>query len=219
MLVLYIVLGILLLLFLVTLFNVRLFFTYDESPELIVKIAFVKLQLLPPKPEKEKKKPQKKPQKPTKKKEKPKKKERSFDLKAYVKQKGVSGIINIIKRVADIAVGVLKGLFRHICVSELTLNLVITGEDASDAGVKYGRVCTAVFPALRLITEIVTVENYNVSVDPDFRAEAEDKAYAKVTARIRIIFILTTVLSKAFAALMLYIKAKPKRQKKNKKDR
>ena len=215
MLALYIILGILLFLFLLTLFNVRVFFVYDEDPNLVIKVAFLKFQIIPPKPKKKKKKkkPDKKP-KPKKKQEKPKKKEKSFDIKAYVKQKGISGILNIVKRVAKIAVGILKGLFRHIYVSELTADLRIAGEDSADAAVKYGEVCAVFFPALRVITELVTVENYDVNVNPDFSADDVNRAYMKVTARIRIIFILTTVLSKAFAALMLYIKAKPKKQKK-----
>lgn len=216
MLALYIILGILLFLFLVSLFNIWIYFLYDEEPELVIRIAFVKLRLLPPKPEKEKKAEKPKKQKKKKPEKKEKKKEKTFDFKAYLKQKGVSGLLNITKRAAKIVAGTLKGLFRHFHVPQLTVKLVISGEDSADAGVMYGRVCTVFFPAIRLITEIVQVAEYDVSVDPDFHADAVSKAYAKVTARIRIIFILTTVLSKAFAALMLYIKAKPKKVKKKK---
>ncbi|MBQ5398291.1 MAG: DUF2953 domain-containing protein [Ruminococcus sp.] len=217
MLALYIILGVLLLLFLLTLFNIWVYFVYDESPSLVVKAAFLKFQILPPKPKKKKKKKQKQKEKPKEKKQKkPEKKEKSsFDLKAYVKQKGISGLVNIFKRVAKLASGILKGLFRHLHVTELKILLKIAGEDSADAGEKYGKVCAVFFPALRAIMQVVNIEDYDVSVDPDFTADAVNRAYAVVTARIRIIFILTTVLSKAFAALMLFLKAKPKKQKKN----
>lgn len=213
MLVLYIILGVLLLLFLLTLFNIKAFFVYDEEPALTVKVAFLSFKILPQKPEKPK--PKKKKSEPKKQEKKPEKKEKSsFDLKSYVKQKGISGLLNIFKRVAKLAVGILKGLFRHIYVSELTVDLRIAGEDSADAGVKYGRVCAVFFPALRAIMEIVNVEDYNVNVNSDFSADAVSRAYAVVTARIRILFVLTTVLSRAFSVLMLYIKAKPKKVKK-----
>lgn len=216
MLVLYIILGVLLLLFLLTLFNIKAFFVYDEEPALTVKVAFLSFKILPQKPEKPKpKKKKKKKSEPEKQEKKPEKKEKSsFDLKSYVKQKGISGLVNIFKRVAKLAVGILKGLFRHIYVSELTVDLRIAGEDSADAGVKYGRVCAVFFPALRAIMEIVNVEDYNVNVNSDFSADAVNRAYAVVTARIRILFVLTTVLSRAFSVLMLYIKAKPKKVKK-----
>ena len=109
MIALYIILGILLLLFLLTLFNVWVLASYNEELKLFIKVAFVKIQLVPPKPKKEKKK--KKPKKPKKKgtpdKKKPEK-EKSFSIKDYVKQKGVSGILNIIKRISDFAVGTLN---------------------------------------------------------------------------------------------------------------
>ena len=81
MIALYIILGVLLLLFLLTLLNVWVLAGYNEELRLSVRIAFVKIQLVPPKQGKEKK--EKKPKKTQKKKtkeEKPEKK-KSFSIK------------------------------------------------------------------------------------------------------------------------------------------
>ncbi|MCR5653162.1 MAG: DUF2953 domain-containing protein [Ruminococcus sp.] len=215
MIALYIILGILLLLFLITLLNVWALISYNEELKLFVKIAFVKLQLVPPKPKKEKKKPEKKPKKKkkTENKEPEKQKRKSFDFKDYVKEKGVSGILNIIRRVADLAVGAMKDLFSKITVTKLSLRLRIAGSDAADTAVKYGRVCSVLYPALKIIAEIVTVKDYNIDVEPDFSDEPKNSAQAEVIARIRIISILSVVFKRGFQALRLILKAKPKHRR------
>ncbi len=215
MLALYIILGILLLLFLITLFNVYVHADYDNELSLFIKIAFVKISILPSKPKKEKpaKKPEKKKEKKKKSGEKSKKKEPN-KVFSYVKQKGISGIVNIVKRISSLAVGVLKDFFSHLVIDELYVDLRVAGDTAEDAAVKYGRICSVFFPALRLIIEIVKVKHYDVSVNPDFTENAEDTAKAKVVARIRILALLKIVFTRAFSALRLFIKAKPKKIKK-----
>lgn len=217
MLALYIILGILLFLFLLTLFNIYVYAVYNDELFLHLKIAFIKIQLVPPKPKKEK--PEKKKKEKKKKKKEPDEKEKKKEpnkLFAYVKQKGVSGILNIVKRISKLATGVLKDLFSHITLNELTIRINVAGETAEDAAVKYGEVCAVFFPALRLITEIVTVKNYDVNVNPDFSDDAKNSAYANVIARIRIIALLKIVIVRAFAILRLLIKAKPKKIKNKK---
>ena len=212
MLALYIITGVLLLLFLLTLFNIYIYADYNNELFLSLKVAFIKIKLLPQKPEK-KVQPKKKT-KPKTKKKKPEKKEKqkSFDLKKYVKQKGVSGILNIVKSISKLVSGTLKDLFSKITVTELMIDIKVAGDDAGDSAVKYGRVCAVLFPALKLITDVVRVDRYEVNVNPDFSDEPENLAKAKVTAKIRIISILKIVFSKAFTALKLYLKARPKKK-------
>ncbi len=218
MIALYIIIGILLLLFAVSLLNIRIHFAYNETPFLIIRVAFLKFRILPPKPEKPQKKKPKKAQKPKKNAKKPEKKnkEKSFDFKAYVKQKGISGLLNIVKRVAKLAVGTLRDVFGATTVSKLMLDIKIAGNDAGDSAIKYGKVCTVLFPALKVITDIVTVEDYDVNVNPDFSDEPKNTAKALVDARIRIISIIRIAFKRAFEVLMLYIKAKPRKNKKSK---
>lgn len=217
MIALYIILGVLLLLFLLTLFNVWVLANYDNELKLSVRIAFVEFQLVPPKPKKKKKK-KKKPKDSTKKKKKKKpeekpKKEKSFNIMDYVKEKGVSGILNIVKRVSKLAAGALKDLFSKITVKKLSLFIRIAGEDAADSAVKYGQLCSVLYPSLKVIAEVVTVEDYDIDVEPDFSDEPKTVAKGEVVARIRIISILIVVFKRGFEALRLILKAKPKHNK------
>lgn len=221
MLALYIILGILLFLFLITLFNIYVYADYDNELFLNLKIAFIKIKLIPSKPKKkkpEKKKKKKKLDSEKSDKEK-KKKEKSFSIKDYVKQKGVSGIINIVKRISALAVDTLKDLFSKITVNELTVNIKIAAETAEETAVNYGRVCAVFFPALKLITDIVTVKRYNVNVNPDFTDGAKSSATAKVIAKIRILSLLKIAVTRAFTALRIYLRAKPKKKKQHLKNR
>lgn len=214
MIALYIILGILLLLFLVTLLNVRIHAIYNEKLTLYVRVAFVKLRLIPPKPKKEKKKPKKPKKEKEKKPEKEKpKKEKSFNIMDYVKQKGVSGILNIFRRIANLAVGTLKDLFSRITVTMLALELRIAGSDAADSAVKYGQVCSILYPALKIIGEIVTINDYDIDVEPDFSDEPKSSAKGELKAKIRVLSILIVVFKRGFQALRLILKAKPKHKK------
>ena len=217
---LYIILGILLLLFLLTLLNVWAFISYNEELRVVVKIAFIKLQLVPPKQKKEKKKP-KKPKKKQEKKPLKKKsqKEKAFSIKDYVKEKGVSGILNIVKNIAVLAAEVLKDLFSRITVTKFTLKIRIAGSDAADSAVKYGKVCSVLYPALKLIAEVVTIEDYDIDVEPDFSDEPKNSAQAEIKARIRVISIIAVVFIRGIQALRLILKAKPKHKRKPEKEK
>ena len=212
MLALYIILGVLLLLFSLTLLNVVWYAEYDEELRVLVRIGFLKIQLAPSKPEKEKSKkksPKKqKKKKPKKKTDKPKEKKPSF-IKQLHKEHGVSGIINIVQRLSELVVGALKGVFSHLVVTELTVKLEISGEDAAETAIKYGKVCAALFPALGVITKIVKVKHYNVSVTPVFSDKpGTTRAYAKAKAKLRLIHILRHLLTKGISALKLYTDVK-----------
>lgn len=214
MLALYIISGIILFLFLLTLLNVNIYAVYDNELFLDLKIAFIKIKILPSKPKK--KKPKKKPKKKDKPKKEPEKKKKKKENKvfSYVKQKGISGILNIVKRISKLATGVLNDLFSRITVDKLVVDIKVAGETAEETAVNYGRLCSVFFPALRLITDIVTVKYYDVNVNPDFSENAENSARADVAAKIRILSLLRIVFSRGFEAFRLFIKAKPKKRKK-----
>ena len=210
MFVLYILLGILLFLFLLTLLNIRVIAVYNEELTLWVRVAFVKLRLVPPKPKKKKKKkPQKKPsKKPSKQKPEKKKAKKSFDFKALVKENGVSGIINIVKRIAKLAVGTLKDFFSAVTVTKLSVYLKIAGSDAADSAIKYGRVCAVLFPSLNAVMNVVRVKKYEVNVNPDFSDEPKNSAKAELRAKIRVLSIIIIAFKRGIQALKLFMKLK-----------
>ena len=209
MLVLYIILSILLCLFLLTLFNIYVYAEYKDQLSLWIKVAFVKVQHIPPKPKKKKKKPKKKKVKEKKQEQITEKQENA--LLKFVKEKGISGVINILKQISKLATDTLKDLFKRITVTEFTLNVQVAGEDAADTAIKYGYCCSVIFPTVSAILSVVKYKERNVKIVPDFSDNPETKIDGKVIARIRICSLLCFAVTKLGKILKLLINYKIKR--------
>lgn len=201
MLWLYILLGILLVIFLLLLMPVRLKVCYKDDFRCTIKIGFVKIQLYPQKPKNKKKK--KKPEKTEKKPESEEKKKESL-----IKEKGISWLFDLIKKVADLAAGALKDFFRHIIVKRLMLSISIAGNDAADTAVKYGYCCSAVYPAFGIIAGAVKCKSYGVDISPDFEENAKSAVNMELEAKIKILWLLALVLKHGYKGLKLLIDLK-----------
>lgn len=202
---LWIILGILALLFLITLIRVQVFATYNETLTLIVKVLFFKITLISPdkkpkekKEKKEKPKKKKKPEKEEKDKKegeekKDKKKKQSY-LSKLKDKKGMTGLLSLLVSVAKIAVGMLKGIFSHIVLKKFNVGITLSGEDASTVAVNYGKLCSIVYPAINVITSATVCKDYNVVLEPVFDPDKKTDCYADVHAWLRIIFVLTEAI-------------------------
>lgn len=200
MLWLYILLGILLVLFLLLLMPVKLKATYNEDFRCVLKIGFVKFSLYPPKPKKKKKK------KPNKADEEQKSEETKKE--SFIKEKGISWLFDLIKKIADLAVGALKDFFRHIIVKKLLLSISIAGSDAADTAVKYGYCCSAVYPAFGIIVGAVKCKKYGVDISPNFEEKAKSAVNMELEARIKILWLLALVIKHGIKGLKLLINLK-----------
>lgn len=210
MIALYIILGILLLLFLIMLIRVEVFFRYSESITLTLKVLFFRITLLSPDKKPEKKKPDKKPEekkeeKPKKKEEKQKEKKPSY-LSKLKEKKGLSGLVSLFTSLAKIAAGALRGLFSHVVIKKLDIGIALSGEDASSVAVNYGRICSALYPAVNVIAAATVCEDYNVVVEPVFDPDRETEFYADVHAYLRIIFAVWEAIKAAVKLLIVRIK-------------
>lgn len=199
MLWLYILLGILLVIFLLLLTPVKLKASYNENFRCILKIGFVKFSLYPPKPKKKKKKPKKADEE---------QKSEETKKESLIKEKGISWLFDLIKKIADLAVGALKDFFRHIIVKKLLLSISIAGSDAADTAVKYGYCCSAVYPAFGIIVGAVKCKKYGVDISPDFEEKAKSVVNMELEARIKILWLLVLVIKHGIKGLKLLIDLK-----------
>lgn len=216
---LYIILGILLLIFLISLIRVQVFAFYSQDLTLTLKILFFKIKILPQdeekkkekKPEKEKK--EKKKKKEEEKPEKDKKEEKKKpSLIAQLKDKhGVTGLIELFRSAANIATGMLKGIVSHIVFEKLDVGIMLSGEDAASVALTYGKVCSALYPAINILASATVCRDYNISIEPVFDPEKPTEVYADVHVYLRIIFVLGAALKAGFRFLFLFLKAKFKK--------
>lgn len=210
---LYIILGILLLIFLILLIRVQVFAEYTDTLRLSIKVLFVRIRLIDPdkekKPKKEKKEkkkkkqPEKKKEEPKEKKEKPKKQNLLQKLK---EKKGVTGLISLFTSLAKIAGTTMKKLFSHIVIHRLDVGLAIKGEDAAATALTYGRLCSVIYPSVNIITAATKTKDYHVTVEPVFDDSRETEVYASVHAHLRVIWALLEVLKAAFKVLWVRIR-------------
>ena len=217
---LYIILGILLLIFLISLIRVRVFALYSQDLTLTLKILFFKIKILPqpeekkekekkPKKEKKEKKKKKEEEKPEKDKKEEKKKP---SLIAELKDKhGVTGLIELFRSAANIATGMLKGIISHVVFERLDVGIMLSGEDAASVALTYGKVCSALYPAINILASATVCRDYNISIEPVFDPEKPTEVYADVHVYLRIIFVLGAALKAGFRFLFLFLKAKFKK--------
>ncbi len=211
MIALYILLGILLLIFLILLIRVQVFFTFADEPTLTVKVLFYQKKLLPSPPKHEKKK-KKKPEKKPKKEEKPKESEekepekKQSYLSKIKEKKGLSGLVSLLTDVARIAGGLLKGLFSHIVIHKLDVGIALNSGDAASTAVTYGKLCSAVYPAVNLIAAATVCKDYHVTVEPVFDSEKKTEFYADVHAHLRLIFAVWEAIKAGVKLLIVRIR-------------
>lgn len=108
------------------------------------------------------------PQKPA-----PKKEEKHNDK--FLKELGLSGIVNLFTSITELAAGVLKDFFAHIIIKSFALSIKVGGKDAADTAINYGKVCSVVYPLTSAVISSMKYTHYGVDILPDFTKGAETK--------------------------------------------
>lgn len=203
MLWLYILLGIALFVALVMFIPITLRASYKEDFWCAVYIGFVKLQLVPAKPKKEKKK---KVKKQTPKTEQPKK--ATEKKPSLIKKYGIEWLLNLIKRVAELAVSALQDFFSHILIKKFSLSISVAGDDAADTAIKYGKYCAVVYPAVGTIVRVVKCKGYGVDINPNFSEKAETEINFDFVARVFVFRLVALAVKHGIKGLKLLAEVK-----------
>lgn len=78
----------------------------------------------------------------------------------------------------------VRRFLRRTTVAHLDLCMVISGEDAADTAIKFGRANAAVFPGIKLLSEIVTLSYDRLEIVPDF---TDGDGKSEVSGEVRLI--------------------------------
>lgn len=122
----------------------------------------------------------------------PAKKENFFSKR--FKEDGLSGVIGLIKELAEIVGGLLKRITDHLIISRLDLDIAVAAEDAAKTAMTYSHICTAVYPSVRFISDHVRKCRHRIRIAPVFIREKTEFRFV-LKARISIFFILSAALS------------------------
>lgn len=225
---LYVILGIIA--FFIILLSIRLCVTvhYEDDVELSVKWLFLNIKILPKKEKKEKKKKDAKPKKEKKPKEEseiikePKKKKQDNMFVRFYKNRGVSGVVQLLKDTAKAVGGMFKRIGRAFVFDELFISLTVGAGDSAETAIKYGKTCSAAFPAMGLIVSSMRVKKYSIEINPDFiNGSNSAKLHTKISVRPiklinAVIIVAFELLFKVVVKLLKHSKApKPDVEKQN----
>lgn len=143
--------------------------------------------------------------KKTKRKSKKKKKENKYlkQFKLIFKEKGLDGLIDLLKKIAELAGDFLKPIFTHITIKDLDMNITVAFEDAADTAIRYGYACAGIYPSLAALLNIFKYKKYNVNIAPDF-----DKKKPEIDLTVKITLVPWFVLFGAVHAFVDYQKLK-----------
>ncbi|MBP9988473.1 MAG: DUF2953 domain-containing protein [Ruminococcus sp.] len=202
---LYIILGIILFFALVLSVPVMLHLDYTDSTQCSVSWLFVKIKLYPrEKKEKEKKeetpkKEEKKEEPEEKKEEKPKEKKENF-LVTFYKNEGVSGVIELLGNCVSALKKMSKGFINSIFIRKFYLDIKVTESDAAATAIKYGKICSGLYPSLGFICSNMHVKNYKVNVLADY---CGDKTKCDFSVKVGVVPLILINAGIAFVFRLL----------------
>ena len=216
--VFFLILGIILILILLLLFcPIAVKISFDNELKLsvgyifpLIRIPLAKGEEQDPekarkKAEKQKKKEEKKRKKAEKNKDKAKQteEEKKASLFSRIKSKGLGGIIELLKELAEIVTTTVKKITSHLVIYKMDLELAIASEDAAQTAMNYGYACSAVFPLVSVIEQNVKKCRHRENIYPVF-TRTDTQVYFVMKLRIIPIFLLSALLSALFRSVKLY---------------
>ncbi len=173
MIVVYILLGLLMLLVLALAVPVYARVVYDGQLRVRLRVWGFPVALLP---EQEKATPEKKkkPKRTAKGDQADKAPSKWEELKGYFKEDGPAALLHYLAELAKLTGQAVGKVLAAITVDKLELELLIAADDPADTAVRYGQVCSVLYPALAAIETRVKVKKRQLRVEPGFLAEKSD---------------------------------------------
>lgn len=195
---LLIILGIIAFIFLLLICPLSFSAVYDGEFELKIKYLFLSFRIFPPKEKKFKK--EKRQKKKSEKAKEPKEEKKKNPILDFVKQKGIGGLIEMLKTFAKIIAETVSSVTKHLVISKLDVNVLVVGDDAADTAMKYGYVCSAVYPLISIIDSNVKKCKHSENIIAGFN-DPEMKILCSVKVRIKPLFLIITAVKTAFKGI------------------
>lgn len=207
--VLYTLLGIVL--FFCILFAIPLGAEIEYTDKTVVRARwlFLKFTVLDTSKPKQEKKPKKKKEKkkkddePSEEEEKPEETTQKGTglIKQLYLDQGFDGLERMLRAVGRSLSGFFGKLYRTLTIDELLLTMTVTGGDAADTAIKYGKLCAWLYPVLGKLISTCKVKKYDVDVSPDYLAQ---KSKAEAFVKLHVIPIQITNALVVLAVQLLF---------------
>lgn len=204
MIVLWILLGLLFVIFSLLLVPAYIDVSFDGEVNATIRYLFLKFDLT----ETEEKENSSEDKNTDLKEDKDKKESPLNQFKDFFKREGISGLLNFISEAAKILTDTAKKFLKHLKIKKFYLNLCIASDDAYDTAILYGKSCAIVVGAYNKLFSIKKCIKKSAAVTCDFDKE---QITADFTCRLSIkpLFLLGMGIKLIVKILPLYRRIKP----------
>lgn len=113
--------------------------------------------------------------------------------KGILNQNGLPGFIDLLGEMLKLANDTFSGLFARFIIDNIELNIQVCGDDAANTAIKYGAVCSTVYPIVSVFARREKTRNYNLNISPNYIAK-KTTIYFDFIGHAKIIDILSTSL-------------------------
>ena len=85
----------------------------------------------------------------------------------YIEQ-GYDGIVKMLLAVKESLGSFFSKLYKTFTINEFYLTMHVTGSDAADTAIKYGKLSSWLFPVLGKVASTCKMKKYDIDISPDF---------------------------------------------------
>ncbi len=96
------------------------------------------------------------------------------ELTQMFREDGPAATLHYLTELARLAGQAVGRLLRAVTVDKLQLELLVATSDPADTAVRYGQVCSVLYPALAAISGPVRMRRRHLRVEPNFLLEKSD---------------------------------------------
>lgn len=184
--VLIVLAAILLALFLFTLLPVRLTLAYKDKFTVTLRFLFIKKDLLADAVSEVEQKPVEKIEA-----EPEEQKDHVLDIfKDFFKREGFGGFLHFLTDVLRLVKNLGTSFVEHLQIKKFDLYLMVHGEDAGEAAVRFGEVSALAAAVHATLFTFKKCRKPSISVDLDYEDQTEDNVNFSCVLSIKILFLL-----------------------------
>lgn len=100
----------------------------------------------------------------------------------------------LIQKITSVLTEGIKKLLNHIVIENIYLYSIITGNEAAEIGIKYGKYNILVYNIYAILNKIFYIKNANIYLYPNF-VNSESKTYFNIRLKFKPIIIIAILLA------------------------
>lgn len=114
-------------------------------------------------------------------------------IKKTFKEKGAFAVVGVVLRIVKALLNTILWLIKRLKIRNFNLCFSVRGEDAADTAIKYGAVCSGVYPMIAFADSNLNFKAKKIDIYSDFDADNQNFNFS-VDIKAEIIILLTVAV-------------------------